>query len=611
LSYRTKLLAVFTLTVVAAVGLVTWTVSAAMRRAFERLDNQRTESLVTQFRREFARRGEDVTRRVEGIAGADETLRMAVHLARANPDYSAYVNSATSLAATHQLDFLELVANDGTIVSSAQWPARFGYKEDWITQPVDWQAQGPFLKREDLAEGSALALEATRAVTAGDRKLYIVGGRKLDRDFLASLVLPAGMRALLYRETGKGGAPNSLVDASGPVPEPEKLAGLISSVQRDPRELAQTVEWSEDRASAESFHALPLLGRNQEVLGMFLVGSSRRDQVELERSVRSIALLVACGGILVGVLLSGWAASRVTRPVARLAGAAHAVEQGDWNAHVEVTTGDELGQLARAFNSMTRQLIDQRDRLVQSERVAAWRELARRLAHELKNPLFPLQITVENLLRARERESGEFDEVFRESTQALLAEIANLRTIIGRFSDFAKMPAPQLQSVDLNELVRGAVRLFEPQFKTPGSPPVSVNMRLEERLQAIEADPDLLHRAIQNLVLNALDAMPEGGTLDLRTANIPAGVVLEIADSGKGLTPEECARLFTPYYTSKQHGTGLGLAIVQSVVSDHGGRISVESEPERGTTFRIELPLRPPPPDARGGAPKSSGPGKI
>jgi signal transduction histidine kinase len=592
MSFRTRLLAVFTLTVVVAVALVAWTVMAAMRNALERLDSQRTEALVGQFRREFARRGEEVTRRVEGIAGSDEALRIAVHLARPNADLSAYVNAASGLAGTHQLDFLELVADDGRIISSAQWPARFGYKEDWVTQPVDWAAQGTFLKREDLADGSALALEAVRAVEAGNHKLYVVGGSSLDRQFLASLVLPAGMRALLYRDTAGPVSQNSLMDASGPVAIAAALAPLIARVQQQPRELAETVYWSRDPASAETFHALPLTGRDKKILGMFLVGSSRREQVELERSIRLIALVVGGCGILVGVVLSGWAASHVTKPVESLARAARRVAGGDWSTRAEIRSNDELGQLAGAFNTMTRQLAEQRDRLVQTERVAAWRELARRLAHELKNPLFPLQITVENLLRAREQQPDAFDEVFRESTRTLLDEIANLRTIIGRFSDFAKMPPPQLQNVDLNELVRDSVRLFEAQVKTSPSAPIEIRLQLADNLEDIRADPDLLRRAVQNLILNALDAMPEGGTLTLATSARSGRAHLKVSDTGKGLTPEECARLFTPYYTSKQHGTGLGLAIVQSVVSDHGGSVSAESEPGRGTTFRIELPVR-------------------
>jgi nitrogen fixation/metabolism regulation signal transduction histidine kinase len=242
---------------------------------------------------------------------------------------------------------------------------------------------------------------------------------------------------------------------------------------------------------------------------------------------------------------------------------------------------------------MTLQLVEQRDRLVQTERVAAWRELARRLAHELKNPLFPLQITIENLQRAKEQAPEQFDEVFRESSETLLAELANLKKIIGRFSDFAKMPPPQLERVDVNELVRQTMRLFDAQFKAEGRAPIEVRIECAEDAGWVEADPEQVGRALQNLALNAIDAMPAGGTLRIRTARRNGTVELDISDTGQGLTKEECERLFTPYYTTKQHGTGLGLAIVQSVVADHKGRISVESEPGRGTTFRIELPEKP------------------
>jgi signal transduction histidine kinase len=146
----------------------------------------------------------------------------------------------------------------------------------------------------------------------------------------------------------------------------------------------------------------------------------------------------------------------------------------------------------------------------------------------------------------------------------------------------------------MNDVVRDALRPFYAQFTAVGRPSITPELYLEEDIPAIEADPELLHRAVQNLVLNALDAMPGGGTLTIRTRpGAEAGVLFEIADTGAGLTREECERLFTPYYTTKQYGTGLGLAIVQSVVSDHTAKISVESEAGHGTTFRIEFPPRP------------------
>jgi nitrogen fixation/metabolism regulation signal transduction histidine kinase len=276
--------------------------------------------------------------------------------------------------------------------------------------------------------------------------------------------------------------------------------------------------------------------------------------------------------------------------VEELARAAQDVTAGHWNASVEVSGHDEVAQLAESFNRMTAELLAQKERLVQTERVAAWRELARRLAHELKNPLFPLQLTVENLIRARSQSPEQFDEVFSESSRTLLGEITNLKTIIGRFSEFSKMPQPQLQQVQVNDVLQGVAQLYQAQFEVPGRAPIACKLELDIHLPTIAADPDLLHRAISNLVLNAMDAMPTGGTLTLRSRSDTDKVMLEVCDTGSGLTREECERIFTPYYTSKQHGTGLGLAIVQSVVSDHGGRISVRSEPGQGSTFVIELP---------------------
>jgi two-component system, NtrC family, nitrogen regulation sensor histidine kinase NtrY len=301
-------------------------------------------------------------------------------------------------------------------------------------------------------------------------------------------------------------------------------------------------------------------------------------------------LIVGGGGILLAILFSSWAAARVTRPVEQLAHAAREVAAGNWNTRVDVNGDDELGQLADSFNRMTTEMLGQQDRLVQAERVAAWRELARRLAHELKNPLFPLQLTVENLVRARTQNPEQFDEVFRESSRTLLAEIANLKGIIGRFSEFSRMPQPRLQPVQVNEVIRGVLQLVQAQLEAPGRAKITCDLQLDPHLEPVAADSELLHRAISNLVLNAMDAMPQGGTLTLRTRNEDNNILIEIADSGSGLTAEECERIFTPYYTSKQHGTGLGLAIVQSVVSDHGGRVRVQSELGRGTTFVIELP---------------------
>jgi signal transduction histidine kinase len=595
--FRRKLLLVFALTVCLSVAAVAWLVSEVTRRAFVRSDDERTAALVTQFRREFNRQGEEVARRVETIAKSEMATRMAVALNRAPADSGPYFELAKATAENSQLDFLEFVESDGTIVSSAQWPEKFGYPDGASGGFAAAAGQGAFLKQEELQGGTALGLFAVRA-TRGERPVYVIGGRRLDKDFLVGLDLPAGMRALLYQNRGDHFAADLLIDpsaASGDkINSPGKLQPVIDAVREYGQEMNAVVAWSPDHADDEVFHAIPLFGagaaKDRPLLAILLIGNSRRTYVELKRHIRSAALLVGGGGIFLAILLSSWAAARVTRPVEQLAHAAQEVAAGNWNARVEVSGEDELGQLADSFNRMTSELLAQKERLMQAERVAAWRELARRLAHELKNPLFPLQLTMENLVRARQQSPEQFEEVFRESSRTLLAEIENLKGIIGRFSEFSKMPQPQLRPVQVNEVVHGVVQLFQAQLNAPGRAKIKCELQLDPHMKPVRADAELLHRAISNLMLNAMDAMPQGGTLILSTRTDDGKVLIEVSDTGAGMSAEEREKIFTPYYTSKAQGTGLGLAIVQSVVSDHGGRVWVQGAPGHGTTFVVELP---------------------
>jgi signal transduction histidine kinase len=593
MSFRSKLFLIFLVTVLASVSVVAYGVARYTRAAFEEMDAERTEALVAQFNKEFEQRGSEVVQQVENVANGEITLRVAMDLARPNADQSLYVHDAIGVSQDHGMDFVEFVNWDGTIISSAQYPARVGYKNDWVTVTKDWHGSPAFLKREELPDGVALSMTVVRTVSGGnDKHLYIIGGKRLDQNFLASLVLPAGMRALLYRNLEPAFVSGALTDVNGSAEEPERFRPLVEQVQRKPQTAVQTINWKADEASAESFHAMPLTGRSNELLGVLLVGSSRKELVLLMRRIVTIAAVVAAAAILIGLLVSLWVASRITRPVEELAEGAREVATGRWDTRIDVRGTDEIGQLGTAFNDMTRTLATQKEKLLQTERVAAWRELARRLAHELRNPLFPMQITLENMQRARQLETKQFLEVFNESTATLRTELANLNSIVGRFSDFSTMPTPQFAKVNVNEALRSAVRLFEAQFNAVGKPTITTEFFLTEPLPEIDADADLLHRAFQNLVLNALDAMPAGGTLTLRTFERDRNIRIEVADTGKGLTPEECSRLFTPYYTTKQQGTGLGLAIVQSVVSDHHGTISVASDEGRGTSFKIDLPQR-------------------
>ncbi|MFZ0805610.1 MAG: ATP-binding protein [Candidatus Sulfotelmatobacter sp.] len=595
MTFRRKLLITSALTVFFSVAAVGYLVSFVAGKAFTQTEEDRTAALVAQFQHEFARQGDEVVHRLQAIAASEPVSRIAVALEHGSPELAENFDLARVIAENHQLDFLEIVDADGKIISSAQWPAKFGYPDSGFGGYASALESGAFLKLEELQDSTVLGVFAARAARVSERPVYVIGGRRLDRNFLSSLDLPPDMRALLYQNRGDHFSSAWLVDSSDHASEgrpADNFAPIVNAVRRNSQEASAIIHWSSDQADDEVFHAIPLrgLGNDRPLLGVLLVGNSRRPYVELKRRIRGSALLVGGAGILLAILLSSWVAARVTRPVVQLAQAAREVAAGNWDTRVDVQGHDEIAQLAESFNRMTNELLTQKERLLQAERVAAWRELARRLAHELKNPLFPLQLTVENLVRARSQSPEQFDEVFRESSSTLLAEISNLKRIIGRFSDFSKMPHPQRQAVQLNEILTGIAQLFQAQLQAPGRAPIACKLELDPMLSPIAADPELLHRAVSNLVLNAMDAMPEGGILTLRTRCSDGKAIIEVADSGTGLTPEECERIFTPYYTSKQHGTGLGLAIVQSVVSDHNGRITVASNPGRGTIFVIELP---------------------
>ena len=433
MSFRTKLLLVVLLTIFASVSVVTYAVTYYTRSSFEAMDTQRTEALVAQFKKEFVQSGAELSHQVKNIADAGVTDRMAIDLSHPNADASLYARDAFGAAQEHGLNYVEMVNSDGILITSVQNPAHVGQKLDWVTSVRNWNDTDAFLKKEELPDGVSLSMTVVRTNdTVADRSLYIIGGQRVDQNFLASLVLPAGMRALIYTNLDAAFTARSLLGEKIEPGQAERFAPLVEQLQKQPQPLVRTIEWTRDPAEAETFHAIPLTGRNNELLGIFFVGSSRRELVQLTQEILKTSAAVAAAALFVGLLVSFWISARITKPVEELAEGAREVATGRWDTRIDVRGTDEVGQLAIAFNDMTRTLASQKERLLQTERVAAWRELARRLAHELRNPLFPMQITIENLQKARRLDAKQFLEVFNESTATLKAELANLNSIVGR-----------------------------------------------------------------------------------------------------------------------------------------------------------------------------------
>lgn len=232
-----------------------------------------------------------------------------------------------------------------------------------------------------------------------------------------------------------------------------------------------------------------------------------------------------------------------------------------------------------------------------AQRMAAWREVARRIAHEVKNPLTPIQLSAQRLRKKYgERLSRQDGRVFEECTSMIITQVETLKSLVNEFSSFARMPAVNLQAGNINEIVREAVYLYK-ETET------GIRIELEEadELPPVRVDREQLKRALINLLDNALAAVEGKGRISVRTSRDKEeeSVRIEVADNGKGISPENRSRLFEPYFSTKKHGTGLGLAIVNTIVSDHHGRIRMEDNPPKGSRFIIVLPLEIP--DVTGG----------
>ena len=343
MSLRQKLLLLFSLTVAAAVAAVAWTVLVRIRQVFEKRDQEETALFVSQFQREFQHRSADVAAAVDRIAGQERVRNMAFELVQSN-DAAPYLNEAQTLAQDAQLDFLEIVGPDGNIVSSAQWPARFGYAEPAASE----SAQTPFLKREELPDGSSvLGLFAVRAIRGAEPAVKLVGGRRLDQSFLADLPVAPGMQVGLYSETASATNarrmmqvriqaaqastrfdPKRLIGAAGDVPGAARYASLIDQARNSGQQASGILYLTPRREDSVSATAIPLKNSAGEVLAVLTVAISRSGLVEEQQQIRAIAYGVASGGILLAIIFSLWIAARVSRPVEELARAAEEVASG-------------------------------------------------------------------------------------------------------------------------------------------------------------------------------------------------------------------------------------------------------------------------------------------
>ncbi|MEI7816953.1 MAG: ATP-binding protein, partial [Desulfuromonadales bacterium] len=232
-------------------------------------------------------------------------------------------------------------------------------------------------------------------------------------------------------------------------------------------------------------------------------------------------------------------------------------------------------------------VLDDMTQMMRAQRMAAWREVARRIAHEIKNPLTPIQLSAQRL---RKRYLSRFDDdekVFDECTEMIIKSVDDLKNLVNEFSNFARMPAIQPEPSDLNALIRESLTLYQEAHLG-----VRFDFSMDDKMPQLMIDRDQIKRMLLNILENAVAAMSERGSVTLSTFfdEVLKMAVISIADDGPGISPEDKPRLFDPYFSSKKSGTGLGLAIVNSIVTDHGGFVRIRDNLPRGAVFVVELP---------------------
>jgi nitrogen fixation/metabolism regulation signal transduction histidine kinase len=377
-----------------------------------------------------------------------------------------------------------------------------------------------------------------------------------ERDLYASGVLPTRTPDKVYRAILLQRLPSFVTeDQIGSVPY------MVA---------AAPVRWD----SRDSVLTVPLAYRQHEV---------EREIDDLDRGVHLAALVFVLLGAAIGLSM----AERIADPIRQLTRATGRIARGDFDARIAVRSSDELRRLVDAFNGMAAELKAQRDQLERTHRLEAWAEMARQVAHEIKNPLTPIQLSAEHLRRVHADRGEPMGPVLEGCVTSILVQVRLLRQIASEFSSFASSPTARRAAADAAQLVREVVEPYRVGLEGR----IAIVNEVADTLPPVFVDRTLVTRALANLVENALHAMPGLGTLRVTSAVEDGWVAIRVEDNGAGMDAEALTRVFEPYFSTKTTGTGLGLPIARRNIELSGGSVTVESEKGRGTAVTIRLPI--------------------
>lgn len=486
-----------------------------------------------------------------------------------------------------RLEVLKVLARDGTILTSGHWPASFGALDPLIAVYTTEPGRLPRIVDEATPQGSAPALERWTTMRLGGRELIVVAGRFLDPPALERLRARTGADVLALCGPASGGIAGAAASITS-----STTSATYATTRKAPAETCLVT-----RAARLPETTFRPGGRNDglrldvvDVGGLSLYVGLDRSGIERVRSgIIGRAVVVGVLSVLFAVVVGAMVARRIVRPIEELADAAARVARGDLAARVQDPhTGGEVQALVLAFNQMAMDLESGQKRLLQTERVAAWQEIARGLAHELKNPLTPILSAMDVIRRARQLGRADFDAILQEQAQAVVEEVMRLKELADAFARFARLPEKRKEPLKLDELLDNALALY--------ASGIAVQRDLPAVVPVVMADRTQLMTVCSNLIKNAVEAMeqlpPEARRLGVTIAEQQGTITIHIDDAGPGIDKDVRDRLFTPYVTTKgSRGTGLGLALSHRIIMGHEGTIEAGVSPLGGARFTLTLPL--------------------
>ncbi|MCD6161760.1 MAG: HAMP domain-containing protein [candidate division Zixibacteria bacterium] len=538
------------------------------------LARQRLTSVISGVVGFYDRTGTDILSQVQSLTASDDLKRTLLLTDEIGIiDQSALIKSTVNNMRLLNLDYLIVVDPQGKALAQGHEPTIFGISlqdDQIISEALSGQQVHSLGIREIKGEPYMMMLAASAAWFKNRVIGVVIGGIIIDDSYLQDIKSLSGAELILYR--------NGIISEST----------ISGDFDRMPIDTSSSKISSLNLGSVPyKCGVFPLTDFSDEKIADLMIAIDTYDLQAAFDNVSLIFILFAVGGLILALVIAWGFAHRISKPIAELAAMTNELATGNFDVDIHSKRKDEIGDLIKNFNSMASDLKDYHKKLIDSERMTAFTQMAQKVAHEIKNPLTPIQVSIQDLKRAYDRNDNDFPQIIEKSCHTILEEVSSLARIVKEFSEFARFPAPQLSRENLNDIMSSLATLYTNEIEINR---LTLDFSAEKLMMDI--DRDQIKRAVHNVLKNALEATAETGQVELKTYIENSFAVVMVTDNGSGFSAQAKKNLFSPYFTTKTDGSGLGLVITKKILSEHNGSIEIDDEVGVGTVIKLKLPLK-------------------